>query len=116
VFGFSLALIIAILGCCIGGKSLVLPSQATLPCHNSSDYWYLSTCRLILAVLILMKILSLFVVVYVPLLLTACNYIFAGDFNFRPFSNIHDFIIKYCMAPHRAVLADLCIMDDVTFT
>jgi len=37
LFAFSLALIIAVLGCCIGGMSLVLPPQAMLPGHNSSD-------------------------------------------------------------------------------
>jgi len=37
------ALIIAVLGCSIGGMSLVLPPQAMLPCHNSFVQHYRAT-------------------------------------------------------------------------
>ena len=43
------------------------------------------------------------------------SYFFAGDFNFHSFSDRYDFILT-CLAPYRTVLADLCNMDDSTFT
>ena len=43
------------------------------------------------------------------------GYIFAGDFNFRPNSTRLDFIVD-CLAPHCAVMADLCILEANNFT
>ena len=43
------------------------------------------------------------------------GYIFAGDFNSRPVSTRLDFIVD-CLAPHHAVVADLCLMDANNFT
>ena len=44
-----------------------------------------------------------------------CGYILAGDFNFRPNSSRHNFVLN-SLSSHRAITANICIMNASNYT